>query len=229
MIDVGESAANDGKVPPPTSIAAFREKVKTLHFSNGADKPVVAGLYEKMLRAALGGSKELTFDSAGWGDAEAVAFAESPPLCTRLEQLNVKGNEFGNEGLKALVRALHDGAAPELEELNLGMNDFSGADEGLRLLGQAKLPALKTLELTSCSFNLAALVEGMQAGSWPSLEDLWMSYNEQASDEGAEALARALERGAMPKLKQIFATKGMSEAGKAAVVKARSGVEVDIE
>ena len=82
MIDVGESAANDGKVPPPPSIAAFREKVKTLHFTNGADKPVVAGLYEKMLRAALGGSTELTFMQAGWGDAEAVSFAENLPLCT---------------------------------------------------------------------------------------------------------------------------------------------------
>ena len=69
VIDVGASAANDGKVPPPPSIAAFREKVKTLHFTNGADKPVVAGLYEKMLRAALGGSKELNFMTAGWGDA----------------------------------------------------------------------------------------------------------------------------------------------------------------
>ena len=55
-----------------------------------------------------------------------------------------------------------------------------------------------------------------------------MSYNEQASDEGAEALARALERGAMPKVKEIFANGSMSEAGKAAVVKARPGVEVSI-
>ena len=54
-----------------------------------------------------------------------------------------------------------------------------------------------------------------------------MSRNKQASDEGAEALARALERGAMPKLYLIKA-KGMSEAGKAAIVKARPGVEVDL-
>ena len=73
----------------------------------------------------------------------------------------------------------------------------------------------------------------MQAGSWPSLEWLQMINNEQASDEGAEALARALERGAMPKLKEIFAGgisgSKMSEAGKAVVVKARPGVEVKIE
>ena len=79
-------------MPPPT-IAAFREKVKTLHFTNGADKPVVAGLYEKMLRAALGGSKELNFMKAGWGDAEAVAFAESLPQCTRLKELNLSFND----------------------------------------------------------------------------------------------------------------------------------------
>ncbi len=128
-----------------------------------------------------------------------------------------------------MVRALADGAAPKLKLLELDSNDFSGADEGLRLLGQAKLPALKELYLNGCNFNLAALVEGMQEGAWPSLEQLWMMNNKQASDEGAEALARALERGAMPKLKEIFAKGGMSEAGKAAVVKARSGVEVKIE
>ena len=142
------------------------------------------------------------------------------------------GNKIGNEGLTALVRALADGAAPKLEKLDLMGNDFSGADEGLRLLGQAKLPALKELKLSHCNFNLAALAEGMQEGAWPSLEQLWMSYNKQASDEGAEALARALERGAMPKLKKIFAYgisgSKMSEAGKAAVVKARPGVEVDL-
>ena len=43
---------------------------------------------------------------------------------------------------------------------------------------------------------------------------------------GLLPLARALERGAMPKLNYINAIGGMSEAGKAAVVKARSGVEV---
>ena len=127
-----------------------------------------------------------------------------------------------------MARALDDGAAPKLEKLDLDQSDFSGADEGMRLLGQAKHPALETLELSNGSFNLAALVEGMQEGSWPSLEDLWIGYNKQASDEGAEALARALERGAMAKLKEIFAQGGMSEAGKAAVVKARSGVEVDL-
>ena len=82
------------------------------------------------------------------------------------------------------------------------------------------------LSLSNNSFNLAALAEGMQAGAWPSLKQLWIMNNKQASDEGLEALARALERGAMPKLKKIIAIGGMSEAGKAAVVKARPGVEV---
>ena len=40
-----------------------------------------------------------------------------------------------------------------------------------------------------------------------------------------EKMLRAAERGAMPKLKEIRA-KGMSEAGKAAIVKARPGVKV---
>ena len=40
----------------------------------------------------------------------------------------------------------------------------------------------------------------MAEGAWPSLEVLWLYSKMQESDEGAEALARALERGAMPKL-----------------------------
>ena len=127
-----------------------------------------------------------------------------------------------------MVRALRDGAAPALKVLLIGNNDFSGSDEALRMLGEAMLPALDRLNMDGSSFNLSALVEGMQAGAWPSLEMLGIGDNEQASDEGAEALARALERGAMPKLKELGA-RGMSEAGKAAIVKARPGVEVNID
>ena len=152
--------------------------------------------------------------------------AESLPLCMRLETLKLSNNKkIGAAGGAALARALRDGAAPGLKVLYIGENDFSGSDEALRMLGEAKLPALEVLNMDSSSFNLSALVEGMQAGAWPSLERLDMGRNKQASDEGAEALARALERGAMPKLKEIWA-RGMSEAGKAAIVKARPGVEV---
>ena len=108
VIDVGPSADKEGKkkVPPPPTIAEFREKVEKLHFTNGADAPVVADLYEKMLRSALGGATALSFHSAGWGDAEAEAFAGSLPLCTRLKELNLCGNkEVSAAGCMALARA----------------------------------------------------------------------------------------------------------------------------
>ena len=144
----------------------------------------------------------------------------------RLETLLLYGNKkIGAAGWAALARALRDGAAPRLKELEISFNDFSGSDEALRMLGEAKLPALEKLYMDDSSFNLSALVEGMQAGAWPSLVTLDMDDNEQASDEGREALARALERGAMPKLKTIAAG-GMSEAGVAAIKKARPGVRV---
>ena len=236
MIDVGPSADKESekKVPPPPTIAAFREKVETLHFTNGADAPVVAGLYEKMLRAALGGATQLTFVNAGWGDAEAEAFAGSLPLCTRLKTLQLGGNkEISAAGWMALARALREGAAPELEMLLISETNWSSADDALRVLGQMKAPKLKALEMSKSFVNVAALVEGMQAGSWPSLETLEISDNEQASDEGAEALARALERGAMPKLKRVSArgeadgSGTFSKAGTAAIKKARPGVKVD--
>ena len=152
--------------------------------------------------------------------------AESLPLCMRLEELVLQDNKkIGAAGWAALARALCDGAAPGLQKLLIGDNDFSGSDEALRMLGEAKLPALEELIMDYSSFNLSALVEGMQAFAWPSLAKLYMHDNKQASDEGAEGLARALERGAMPKLEAITA-RGMSEAGKAAIVKARPGVYV---
>ena len=93
----------------------------------------------------------------------------------------------------------------------------------------ASLRKLVDLSLGSTKLSLAALAEGMPAGAWPSLEGLSIFNNEQPSDEGAEALARALERGAMPALKTIFASGGTcSAAGKAAIEKARPGVEVKI-
>ena len=124
----------------------------------------------------------------------------------------------------------HGEKRPKLQKLELWGNDFGGADEAVRALGQAKLPALKELWLSSTKLSLAALAEGMPAGAWPSVEMLDISNNEQPSDEGAEALARALERGAMPAVKTIIATRGTcSAAGKAAIEKARPGVDVDLE
>ena len=46
----------------------FGEAVQKLHFTNGADKEVVASLYESTLRAAFGGATELAFRSCGWDD-----------------------------------------------------------------------------------------------------------------------------------------------------------------
>ena len=241
VLDVGSEGIIEAKekdeygnekqyVPPPPSIRAFREKVPTLHFTNGADAELVADIYERMIRLALGGAVQLVFASAGWGDAEAASFAESLELCTRLETLNLSNNAIGAAGLAALVKALgEEGVAPKLQKLDLGNNDFGGADEAVRALGQAKLPALKELHLYETKLSLVALAEGMPAGAWPSLETLDIVNNEQPSDEGAEALARALERGAMPAVKRIDAEYGTcSAAGKAAIEKARPGVVVYI-
>ena len=238
VIDVGELTSEvatwkdvDGRVrkvgmPPSMSIAAFREKVRTLHFTNGSDQGLVAALYETMITAALGGAELLRFASAGWSDAEAASFAESLALCTRLNVLYLGHNAFGSAGLAAVARPLGEGAAPQLQRLYLDRNDFSDGDEGVRVLGRAQMPALKVLWMNDTRFRLSALVEGMHQDAWPSLKELRMNNNKEAfSDEGAEALARALERGAMPKLKTVWA-RGCSAAGSAAIKKARPGVQV---
>ena len=62
--------------------------------------------------------------------------------------------------------------------------------EALRLLrvGRTELRARACVLLR----NKMPIKQRIDPIEWPSLEELWM-INEQASDEGAEALARALE------------------------------------
>ena len=75
-----------------------------MQFTNGSDKEVVADLYEKMLRAAYGGALSLTCEFAGGGDAEVAMFAESLPLCMRLEVRGLGGNKkIGAAGWAALA------------------------------------------------------------------------------------------------------------------------------
>lgn len=227
-IDCGKSSSQVALKPPP-SIAAFRAIVDKLHFTNGSDKGLVADIYELMMRTALGGTKALRYGSSSLGDADVTSLAESLDLCTRLEVQCLTNNAFGDTGLESLAQALGKGAALYLKELWLGKNDFNGV-KGLHTLGKAEMPALETLTMTGASFSLSALVEGMLMGAWPLLKTLKMEGNKQASDEGAEAFARALERGAMPKLEMVIARDGgCSEVGKATINKARPSITVHIE
>lgn len=252
VIDLHQEGEESSEaVKPPLSIAAFDEKVQTLSFTNGADRGVVRGIYERTIRAALGGAEALAYmNSAAWTDADAASFAGSLPLCSRLkklqielcnlgdrgvvalaaglskvptlEKLDLHGTGCGDDGLVALAAALPQ--LPRLKELNLNNNDRIGT-AGLRALGQAKLPSLCKLLLSYGSFrDPPALLDALQADSLPLLEELWINNNDQMS---VQPLVRALERKAVPKLNHISAKGTLAEVDVEALREGRQGLRVD--
>jgi len=62
--------------PPPLSTAELRKLLNSKHFTNGADKDLVAALYEKTAMTTVQGAARITFSSIGWGPAQIAQFTE---------------------------------------------------------------------------------------------------------------------------------------------------------
>ena len=106
-----------GYCEPPMHPRAFARSLALKIFSNGADCEVVARLYAATLDGALGNATALEFSEVGWGDDEAVTFAEVLPLLRSLETLNISRNNIGGRGYGALAAAIRAGAAPRLKKI----------------------------------------------------------------------------------------------------------------
>ena len=214
VIDVGkqgmieplkdENGRERNYLPPPASIREFREQVPTLHFTNGADAPVVADIYERMIRVALGGAVDLVFNYAGWGDAEAASFAESLVLCTRLETLRLNGNMIGAAGMATLAKALgEEGAAPNLQTLGLKGTLIGSA--GLAALTKAlgeegAAPKLQTLTLSDIDFSGAdEAVRALGQAHLTSLKQLDLDSTKLS----LAALFEGMPAGAWPSLERL--------------------------
>jgi len=147
-----------------------------------------------------------------------------------LERLSLRGNEFGEDGSKALaeqglpnmkklkevilahcdlggpsVKALAPGLAQlaGLEKLVVAFNEFE--EEGLEALaGQAfpRLTAMKELNFCSCGLEGSQVAKHLAPalGHMPSLEKLVLTSNE-LGEEGAKALGEALP--GLPALKEL--------------------------
>ena len=103
---------------PPLLPSAFAAELEKKSFTNGKDdKPLVKRLYEAAFEEQFGKATELLYIDLGWGDAEAAQLAEvlASGAAPRLWWLDLRGNEIGDEGCKALAAALKEGAAPSLE------------------------------------------------------------------------------------------------------------------
>ena len=111
----------DAPARPPLTPKSFAEKLNTLTFTNGADQVVVAGLYAKTVRAALGAARRLDFADLGWGGDQLRQLSESLLLANNLEELQLRFNPCGDEGAIAIASALIAGGLPSLRVLGWRM------------------------------------------------------------------------------------------------------------
>ena len=91
-------------------------------FTTDADKEVVADLYESFFNDVAGSCTELNFQYLDWTDKEIRDLAGSLRLFEKLEELDLRGNEIGNEGALALAGALKD--LKHLREVDLAENNI---------------------------------------------------------------------------------------------------------
>lgn len=138
--------------------------------------------------------------------------------------ISFSGNLIADEGAGSLANAIKEDSMPLLKELYLGRNEIR--DAGV----QALLPALAKLPLTilNLSYNLITDVGGAAIGNavidrdvehahfdysfirkefvestpYPRLKELWLQGN-RIGNLGTNAIAMALEGGALPAIEEI--------------------------
>ena len=63
-----------------------------------------------------------------WGDKEAAQLARVLHSTAKLKQLSLADNKIGDEGYRAIARALAEGAAPSLKDMVINSSP-SGKEE----------------------------------------------------------------------------------------------------
>jgi hypothetical protein len=135
----------------PVVPSALEKELALKHFTNGKDdRPAVAKLYAEGVAARFGTVRALNNSSLGWGDNEAKALAAvlATGATPKLRQLYLYLIEIGDEGARALARALPSATA--LKELYLTSNRIGA--EGARALVGA-LPSALKLKALILEFN----------------------------------------------------------------------------
>ena len=120
VIDAGGALGECRQAPMTPD--AFSEVLEEKHFTSGADRAIVAGIYKETLLGVLGGAVDLRYERLGWGDEEAELLASVLQYATSVTYIVLINNRIGDRGAKAIAQAIKEGAAPKLRRINLDAN-----------------------------------------------------------------------------------------------------------
>ena len=125
-----------------------------------------------------------------------------------LHHLDLCSNGIDAEGAALIASAIGRGAMPTLRKLILAKNGIgdAGVEALCQALGSSTTPVLTALCLAVCDVGVGgakALAKAMRQGRLQALADADLRLNEQVGDEGASALAEAIDAGAAPALRKL--------------------------
>lgn len=157
----------------PLKIDAFRNLLATRTFTNGTDRQLVVGLYDRTIHRAYRGSTKLLYQHL---DADSITgLADLLPLCERLEYLAIRDSTFDDTSLAAFAAALD--AVPTLKHLRI-IRGTGISVAGMRALGRASASQIKDVHLRASDLSSEALLaffaeikarKDSSDVSWPSL------------------------------------------------------------
>lgn len=150
VLDVGQLAdgwKNWGQVlrecrarrSPPALPDIFTMDLLHKTFSHEKDQEWLALKYRQTFNHVLRSIDQLWFGCLDWGDTEAIELATILPLCIRLEELELQGNDISDAGAAALAYVIPRCKA--LTRLGIAENVIGGA--ALLTMGDAWLNAGK--------------------------------------------------------------------------------------
>jgi hypothetical protein len=120
------------RVYPPKPPEEFEQMLRTLNFTNGADRRVVLALYTATLNTALGQARSLRYTGLRWGEPEMHDLVKVLPLCRNLQYLNLKGshNDYSAASASLLADVLsRPGVMPKLKMIGAGCRDKANGEE----------------------------------------------------------------------------------------------------
>jgi hypothetical protein len=206
MTDVGDEGLGELVVGPGLSGLTYLNIAGTV----GVTVDGLAALLASPLRLRC-----LNCGCCGLGDTAGELLAASPMLAN-LRDLDCQGNDWTEQGVRALVAA--SGLA--LTHLDLGLNNIG--DEGAIALASCRgLVGLRALRLGSFDYEDEVRIgdrgaRALAAGPWVGLEELDLSYH-AIGDAGAQALARSDVLAGLHRLDMRSPMALYGEAGRAAL------------